>query len=443
MASDFGKRVLGEVSEESLDELLHDLRSLRPLGAAAYNASNCHLGIQELDELLQVFMPSPPAPVSVFHPESPVSHGQDAGHGDDAGERNEVETESRSPADPISALRVDEINPVVEVSSFSSGAGKTQLFYYLTAVAILPAHYDGIQLGGRNAAIVFIDADGRFDADRLHAVAKGIIQRKLDANLRSETAESRVESLLLSALHHVHVFRPQSSLSLLATLQCLDAYLLDLNRHFSSSRPLHAILLDSASAFFWQDKLRDEVARIEEIGRSSAEIERGREQNRSFQLGVLYAALVEELRRLQRRFGCAIFYTCIAWGAKRTGPSESGTGLGSESDFGFYSLGAGIRFQGPSLRPPLPAPWGIFPHLRLIVQRDGARPFPPKTTIQTASRDAPTRYEVVAKGRFTASINGWGSEGWSSKVVEGLQRRKGFSFHVDRSGVGLSTEQVD
>lgn len=318
MASDFGKRVLGEVSEESLDELLHDLRSLRPPGAAAYNASNCRLGIQELDELLQVFMPSPPAPVSVFRPESPAYHGQDVGHGDDAGERNEVETESRSPTDPISALRVDEVNPVVEVSSFSSGAGKTQLLYYLTAVAILPAHYNGVQLGGRNAAIVFIDADGRFDADRLHAVAKGIIQRKLDAHLRSETAESGVESLLLSALHHVHVFRPQSSLSLLATLKYLDAYLLDLNCHFSSSRPLHAILLDSANAFFWQDKLRDEVARIEEIGRSSAEIEREREQNRSFQLGVLYAALVEELRRLQRRFGCAIFYTCMAWGAKRT-----------------------------------------------------------------------------------------------------------------------------
>lgn len=337
-------------------------------------------------------------------------------------------------------VRVNPTHPVVEISSSSSGAGKTQLLYYLTAIAVLPTSYSEVRLDGKNGAVVFIDTDGRFDARRLQAVARGIVQRKLRTHFHPKTPDMDIDSLLISTLQHVHVLRPQSSSSLLYTLRNLDTYLFDLKRHFSSSRPLEAIILDSATAFFWHDKLRDEAARVEEIGRPFYEIECERAQKRSFVLGVLYAELVAELRRLQQRFGCVVYFTCMVWGGKRKipGPSEPESGSG----YGLYSPGSGsgfgIRSQGPSLRPPLPAPWGIFPHLRLMVQRNGVRPFPPGMTADEAKQDAPMRHEIVRKGRFSVCVNAWGSEGWPSRVVEGLKRRNGFGFYVDGDGVGIA-----
>lgn len=344
-----------------------------------------------------------------------------------------------SSASSIPILRTTSTDPVVEISSSSSAAGKSHFLYYLTAVAILPGYYKGVRLDGRNAAVVFIDTDGRFDADRLLAVARGIVQRKGMVNAHPATLGSDdsngmdAEAMLFSALHHVHVFRPQSSSSLLATLRDLVPYLFGINRHVSSSRPLHAIILDSATAFIWQDKLRDDIARVEEIGQSSADIERERLERKRFQLSILYTDLLAELKRLQGRFGCAVVYTCTAWsGQKRAAPDSD-----PAQDHGLYHLGAGVKLQGPSLRPPLPPPWGFFPHLRLVARRDGVKSFPPGWSVEEARRDAPKRQEVVRRDRFLASVNAWGSEGWHYNVVEVLKKKNGFSFYIDAAGVRM------
>lgn len=325
--------------------------------------------------------------------------------------------------------------PVLEISSPSSGAGKTQLLYYLAGIAVLPPTYRGIPLGGREAAVVLLDSDGRFDADRLWEVAAGIVQQKVKraaaaaAADRPEKSGKEHDDELISVLHnslqHVHVFRPQSSSALLSTLQTLDGYLLDLNRHVSAARPLHAIMLDSASAFFWQDRLRDEVARTEDIGRSPAEIARDREQHRSFHLTVLYRELVTELRRLQTCFDCAVVYT--TWGVSRAGSSSVSTPYAA-----LFAPGP------PSFRPHLPPPWGSFPTLRLVVQRDAVRPFGPETTMAEAERDAPIRQEVVQRGKFSAWVDPWGREEWPVSVLDALNRmpgRGGFAFWVRREGV--------
>ena len=272
-------------------------------------------------------------------------------------------------------------------------------------------------------------------------VTRGIIKQKLDStDVPPEMRVlllSRVEPYVDSLLNHVHVFRPPSSLTLLATLRCLDVYLLDLKRHFSSSRSLHAIVVDSATAFIWQDKLRDDIARVEEIGLPYADVERERANGKSFQVGVLYIELIEELRRLQKKFGCAIIFTCLSWGPKRsnTAGAESGTTGRTGSDYGLYSLGAGVRSQGPSLRTSLPSPWGIFPHLRLIVQREGAGLSPVWMRVHDWER------HYHKNNKFSVSINSWNSEGWPYTVVQALNRhRYGFSFHADGEGVRVSTE---
>lgn len=274
--------------------------------------------------------------------------------------------------------------PVVEIASTASAAGKSQLLYYLAAIAVLPEPY-----GGRSAAVVYIDADGRFDANRLRTVAKSIAQTTSPA----ETAPAPAADTVKDSLQHVHVLQPASSGSLLATLKTIEAYLLDTQRHVSSTRPLHAILLDSATAFLWQDKLRDQIARIEEIGLPASKIEQHRREHRSFVLGTLYAELVSELRRLQGVFGCAVVYTVTVW----TRGVEGGGAVG--------------------FRSSLPSPWGLFPTLRVVVR-------------------------AVGRGRFEAGVNTWAREDWPRRVVEGLQRinRGGaFSFQAGVDGLVLSS----
>lgn len=302
--------------------------------------------------------------------------------------------------------------PVIEIASASSAAGKSQLLYYLTAVAVLPARF-----GGREAAVVFLDTDGRFDAARLRDVAASIIRQNIRARSAHEDVHAVdmnmdiMEAEIRTAFDHVHLLCPQSSSSLLATLRSLDTYLLDLPAHRSATRPLAAILLDSASAFFWQDRLRDEVARTEEIGRPAAEVERDRDENRSFHMSVLYRELVDELKRLQGVFDCAVVYTA------------SGTARVRERTRGHWML------PRLSVRSYLPPPWGVFPAMRVVVQRDPVRPFPPGLTAEEAAGEAPLRWEVVRRGRFSGWVDG--------EVPVDLKGRGVFSFYVTAGGVVL------
>lgn len=324
--------------------------------------------------------------------------------------------------------------PVLEFSSPYSGSGKSQILYYLAAIAVLPLAYHGVYLDGRGAAVVLLDTDGRFDAVRLRDIAAGIVlqKRRAQDEVESEAGHDNIDlnSLLEDALQHVHVFRPRSSSALLATLRHLDTYLLDLSRHMSASRSLHAILLDSASAYFWQDRLLDEVARTEEIGRPAVEVEHDRQQKQSFHLAVLYKELAEELQRLQACFGCAVVYT--TWGVSRSSPPPN------------HFPGYPVHQGPPSFKPYLPAPWRTFPAVRLLVQRDPVRTFGPGTAVAEAEKDAPIRQDVVLRGKFSAWLDPWGREEWPSRVVAALNRSRGhgsFAFYVTREGVSTGTER--
>ncbi|GAB1195645.1 hypothetical protein APSETT444_004907 [Aspergillus pseudonomiae] len=450
MAASFGEKLLAEVHEESLDELLHDLSCL-------YESSNSTprqcLGIQALDDLLRVFMPLPAVTPWTQVQHQPLERSIPA----DLEEQEQLYHEGPPvQSEPEHGLniyareqtfppaRIKSTDPVVEISSTSSGAGKTQTLYYLTAIAILPAEFHGVKLG-RGSAVVFIDSDGRFDAERLLTVARGIVHKKFktqNENAEATTTEGApvyteeaLNTLLVTSLQHVHVFRPQSSAALLSTLQSMDTYLFDLTRHFSSSRRLHAIVIDSASAFFWPDKLHDEVARTEDIGRPYEEIESERRDKKSFYLFDMYADLVAELKRLQRLFSCAVVYTTIAWSG-RSMPGQFSTSRPS-GPFSLFDPSDVPVSRTPSFRSSLPGPWGVFPTLRLVVQRDMVRSFLPAMTVHEAQRVAPMRHEVVLKGRFVGWVNGWGREDWPRRVVEGLDEMDGgmFGFSVGTDGV--------
>ncbi|KAL4962898.1 putative Rad51 family DNA repair protein [Aspergillus stella-maris] len=416
MAASFGEKLLLEVHEESLDEFLHDLRVL--YGKSAEN-TRAHLGVAPIDQLLELFGPPPQPQPSLQVVESEVANDQI----DPVTEEPE-QTHHEAPVHPGSHRRP---HPVLELSSISSAAGKSQVLYYLCALAVLPSVFNGTALGF-NSGIVLIDTDSRFDPERLRTIARGIVHSKLQAADESEA----VEAMILASLQHAHVFKPQSSSALLTTLQSLDTYLFDTSQHASSNRPVKAIFIDSATAFLWQDKLAEEIARTEEIGRSAAEIERERFERGTFHIGDLYADIVTALKRLQHIFDCAVIYTTIFFSGRQAANTNSSVPYGS-----YNPLDSALT--GPAFRTPLHPPWGLFPTLRLVLQRDTVRPFPPGVTASEAKNDAPMRQEVVMRGEFSGSVNGWGREDWPMRILEELKRRGGgtFGFRVGKEGVAF------
>lgn len=423
-------------------QILHDLATVSL--ASSDNGSQL-LGVPILDALLEVFM------LKVMGPSSDIlahrsSRQQNIDEDEEMllrGDEQEVELSGLEHAGPPSNAFSHSANsrkcpsPVLEISSSVSGAGKTQLLYHLTALSVLPRQHDDIWVGGHEAAVVYIDADDRFDAERLRTVTRGVLQKAQQSAAGESVGENAapksladddLEPLVTSSLQHVHVFRPQLSSALLATLSSLDAYLYDLLCHHSASRPLQMIAIDSATAFFWQDRLRDEVARTEDIGRPRAEIDQEREEKQSFYLSDLYAEIVKELKRLQDRFMCAVVYTTTVTGGRP--PSTNKSGLGPYDQ---------TPSRTPSLRPALPAPWGTFPTLRLVVHRDTVRPFAPAMSAHDARRDAPMRQGIVRQGKFSAWVNAWGRDDWPRRVVDGVDFHNGgcFSFYVRETGVEI------
>ncbi|KAJ5377142.1 uncharacterized protein N7496_004551 [Penicillium cataractarum] len=453
MAASLGATALADVHHQGLDQILNELAAVCPTSLDQQPL----VGVPVIDALLEVFMQRLPGTAieterHLYNNEPPeriITEDEEMLlNYDDQADETATSGESPAQADPepssnvlfsSSVPRHKRARPVVEISSSLSGAGKTQLLYYMTARAILPRTYGGVSIGGLEAAVVWMDADDRFDVYRLRNVAEGIL-RQARESVDDETSDQQtglcsdgqLTEILTSSLQHVHVFRPQSSSALLATLCTLDKYLYDLSRHHSASRPLHMLVIDSATAFFWQDKLRDEVARTEEIGRPRPESDQKREMKQIFNLSDLYAQIVNELKRLQGRFGCAVVYTTTV----SSGRLPASTTSGQSGPLGPYDRPPS---QTPSLRPALPAPWGTFPVLRLVVHRDRVRPFPPAMSAHDARRDAPMRQSVVTQGKFSAWVNAWGREEWPRRVVDGVNWYNGgcFSFYVRATGVEI------
>lgn len=348
--------------------------------------------------------------------------------------------------------------PIIEITSPGSGGGKSQLVYYLIAISILPSVFNGVKLGGRDAAVVLLDTDGRFDITRVYEIANGLIRHSLRAHTSTSPAAaaaattsasdtgdiaistSQISILIRDSLQHIHIFRPQTSSSLLSTLKSLDDYLLNNiphQQHRSSTRPLSAVFLDSASAFYWTDRLRDEVARTQEISRDPKAIQQDRETRKTFYINILYQDIATELRRIQAIFECAVVYT--TWGIS---PTRSSSTDGSSSNLNNINNNnrsyAHLWSGPPSFKPHLPPPWNTLPDLRLVVQRDPVRGFPATATLTELERDAPIRQGVVKRGKFSAWVDTWGSEFWPPTIFSALRSMPdngGFPFWVREDGV--------
>ena len=291
---------------------------------------------------------------------------------------------------------------------------------------MLPKKIGKFRLNASGSAVVVLDTDGRFYVPRLAEIMRHVILHRREeapSPIRGESnsgaaqviSEPDVKTLLRESLQHVHIFHPQSFEDLVATLQSLPAYLFDSNVHKSGNRALHSIILDSASAFFWQVSAAEDEARLESTPNIGSKITTASDA---------YVELVQTLRGLQSTFSCAVVAT--SWS--------------------FSNMQLATPSKSPSLRPYPPAAWLNFPTLRLAVARDAVPPFAPGMSLADALRDVDARQKEVELGKFSAWVVSFNANGWEERVQEELRRRKGvesFPFRITNEGVEVNKDERD
>ncbi|KAK6001252.1 hypothetical protein QM012_002583 [Aureobasidium pullulans] len=396
-AEDLGTRELGQVRSQRLDELLTTLRLLQD------PSSNSRIGIPALDKLL-------------------ASH--------------------TTRFDPINLSSVP-APPIIEVTSPVPKSGKTELLYWVIAKLVFGSddldtpqqaevNHD-MKDGTRTSDHAEDDVkqhteDGStLDAhtdDTAHEATEQSHNHKVQGtNLREESNRvtpkavallsttpvniSRLSQVLLqhllgtkpnlplaeaqltihTALSHIHIYQPTSLTSLIATLSSLPSYFLSPTNN-SKDKMLGAILLNTPSTYFWEDKFSFST---------------------SPQSTTKFPALATTLRRVSSHLQTPIIYTTS-------------------------SLSSASTSSNPlSLQPALPSPFGALPSLRLIIARDRVQGFSQETDAETAVKQRKARDLAVKKKKFRVSVNQWGNEDRSGSDREREQR--GFEVQIDDRGV--------
>ena len=256
-----------------------------------------------------------------------------------------------------------------------------------------------------------MDNDNRFSVPRLVQIMRYIVSRKLDIAKTSMESEDHfptsedTNNAIEAALSHVHIFRPQSMESLLATITNLRNYLFDPAAQYSTHRRIVSIILSSASAFYWQDRCDTDTAAALSAASASTTI------NPRPRSG--YIQLAASLRSISAELSCPVIYT--TWTTSTVQPGST------------------------TIRPTLPNPWPALPTLRLVVQRRPVRKLPGAVSAEEALKDRSDRSAAVAQGWFDVFVNGYGSEDWTDGVREGLKRMDGggFAMRIWQEGIDI------
>ncbi|KAL8678426.1 MAG: hypothetical protein Q9224_007117, partial [Gallowayella concinna] len=255
------------------------------------------------------------------------------------------------------------------------------------------------------SAVILIDLGNTFSLLRLRDIMAGNVRSCMHE--RSEPLPpDAINNLVRTSLNHLHIFRPQSSPCLLATLSNIQSYILDVNSHISANRPVGAIVLCNVDAFFWQDRLDD--------AEEPPPIEVNNGQKSGSLLSRRYRDLVAHLRRLQTDFSCPVFATTSAL---------------SSTTFS--------RIDGhmvPTLQSHLPSIWRSFVTARLILQRDSICKFPHGMSAEEAAGEAGQRRSAVENSAFTARLDWSDSDAWREDRRKMIKAIRGGDFTYRVSG---------
>ncbi|PBK77188.1 hypothetical protein ARMSODRAFT_949087, partial [Armillaria solidipes] len=138
---------------------------------------------------------------------------------------------------------------VVELQG-PSASGKSHFLWYIIIRCILPTFHDAIRLDGWAKAAVLFDTDSTFDVCRFRTI------------LSSHLAKLGVPAVSIgpaiqAAMSNFHIFRPGSSMQLVASLVNLPTY----HAISLSASEIGLVAVDSMSTFYWSDRFAVEQLR--------------------------------------------------------------------------------------------------------------------------------------------------------------------------------------
>ncbi|KAL8946530.1 MAG: hypothetical protein Q9222_007090, partial [Ikaeria aurantiellina] len=263
-AEELGSNLLREVKIEGLNDVLRIIRY-----AQEAQQPRIYTGNRQIDQLLDAFIPpSTTSPALEQHGTFETHHP-----------------------------------PVLELTGATPCSGKKQLLYHLVACLLLPATYEYIPLSGLNSAVVLYDLSHNFSLLRLRDNLANRIHSCTPSTSNPFSNEATT-SLIHDSLTHLHVFRPPSTLSLIATLSKTQSYLYTTTAHLSANRPLGALILNGLDAFLHQDRL-EAATTIETL-----EPQHQQQPSSGDLLIARYRTITSHLLTLQRTFpSCPIIAT--------------------------------------------------------------------------------------------------------------------------------------
>ena len=318
-------------------------------------------------------------------------------------------------------FKKEKLFPFIEITSDRPGSGKTHILYHIITIAILPSHFNGVPLNGKNGTVVFLDSDLRFDVCRLSQVIRSYVVQcsMVDNTVQSSDLSVRqnrivstdLDILVGELLKHVHVIQQWSMGGLLESLEKLPHYLLVNSNHCSAKRHLHSILIDSASAFYWESRMKnDEKGDI-------AALDTGMSYTKTS-----YLKLARLLHRLQATFACIVVAT--TWSYSQFNPTHAGT---------------------PEPQPwksILPSPWLRLPTVRMVVKPHVPRSSQPHSKhvdyAITAVPNTLKMEENLVQTNFAAWLDESNFENRDDQVLNDLRQIQGvpsFLFTISETGV--------
>ncbi|GJJ09650.1 hypothetical protein Clacol_003874 [Clathrus columnatus] len=140
---------------------------------------------------------------------------------------------------------------VIEVQG-PAASGKTHFLYHLAGRCLLPKEINipakcTVHVGGWNNSVVVLDCDARWNPVRLYNI---LITRLNMVCGKNNASLIDIPAIAMESLSRLHIFRPQSSFQLAATLDCLPTY----HMEKMPEEEFRFLFVDSISAFYWMDR---------------------------------------------------------------------------------------------------------------------------------------------------------------------------------------------
>ncbi|KAJ1823088.1 hypothetical protein LPJ56_000423 [Coemansia sp. RSA 2599] len=301
------------------------------------------------------------------------------------------------------------ISPMLELLG-QPGSGKTQTLYRICASAALPetlgAGSSAVRLNGHGSHVLFVDVDGKSDMRLLCQYLRSLVRESVKSGCGGrQVNEQLLNEAVGSALDRIHVFSPETTQSLVATLAMLPRY--------AAQHGIEAagcvLLVDGLGANFWFDKRSADNTWLR--------IKRATPMFRLQQL------LVDTLQQVRRQMGCLCVVTSVLF--LRSGAESA------------LAKSASQESMGPSSQGSQGSQPGQRQHQQRAIEADG-----------TVYRDhmIPRWQSVVSRSFVLESAlcrDGPGTELRLTPVADGRGRQQPYRAYIGAQGLRAAPTQSE